>query len=84
VTEVFLSSDLYIIFKYFGPIRRWRIEMAHLPACLRVSGLLGFWLRPSSGILKNTKEHTISEKDLFPSSDDGVGDTYSVGSIRKS
>jgi hypothetical protein len=43
-----------------------------------------FGLRPSSGILKNTKEHNVSELDLFPSSGEGVGDTYSVGSFRKS
>jgi hypothetical protein len=61
MTEVFLNSDWYIVFKYFGPICRWRIEMAHLPAALRILGLLGFWLRPSSGILKNTKEHSILE-----------------------
>jgi hypothetical protein len=36
---------------------------------------------PSSGILKNT---TFWKLDLFPSIYEGVGDTYSVGSIRKS
>jgi hypothetical protein len=39
-----------------------------------------FGLRPSSGILKNT---TFRELDLFPSSGEGVGDTYSVGSDTK-
>jgi hypothetical protein len=37
---------------------------------------------PSAGILK-TREHNVSETELFPSSDEG-GDTYFVGSIRKS
>jgi hypothetical protein len=40
----------------------------------------GFGLRPSSGILNNT---TFRKLDLFPSSDEGVGDTYSVRSVRK-
>jgi hypothetical protein len=44
----------------------------------------GFWdfgLCSSSGTLKDTREHDVSELDLFLSPDDGVGDTYSVGSI---
>jgi hypothetical protein len=28
-----------------------------------------------------TREHDVSELDLFPPSDDEVGDIYSVGSI---
>jgi hypothetical protein len=36
-------------------------------------------LCPSSGILKNT---AFRKLDLFPSSGEGVGDTYSVGSVR--
>jgi hypothetical protein len=40
-----------------------------------------FGLRPSSGILKH---NTFRKLDLFPSSGEGVGDTYSVGSVRKS
>jgi hypothetical protein len=40
-----------------------------------------FGLRQSSDILKNT---TFPKLDLFPSSGDGVEDTYSVGSVRKS
>jgi hypothetical protein len=38
-------------------------------------------LCPSSSILKNT---TFWKLDLFLSSGEGVGDTYSVGSTRKS
>jgi hypothetical protein len=41
---------------------------------------LDFELCPSSVILKNT---TFRKRDLFPSSGE-VGDTYSVGSLRKS
>jgi hypothetical protein len=41
-----------------------------------------FGLCPSSSILK-TREHNVSETDLFPCSGEG-GDTYSVGSLRKS
>jgi hypothetical protein len=44
------------------------------------SGLLGFWTSPSSGILRNT---TFRKLDMFPSSGEGVGDTYSVRSVRK-
>jgi hypothetical protein len=39
-----------------------------------------FGLCPLSGILKNM----FQKLDLFLSSGEGVGDTYSVGSIRKS
>jgi hypothetical protein len=38
-------------------------------------------LCPLSGILKNT---TFRKLDLFPSSIEGVGESYSVGSVRKS
>jgi hypothetical protein len=40
-----------------------------------------FGLRPPPGIRNNTKEHSVSKTDLFPSSGGGVGDTYSVGSV---
>jgi hypothetical protein len=43
-----------------------------------------FGLRSSSGILKNSEEHKVSETDLFPSSDEGLGDTYFVGSFTNS
>jgi hypothetical protein len=43
-----------------------------------------FGLFPSSRILKNAEEHNVSEGDLFPSSGEGVGDTYPSGSVRKS
>jgi hypothetical protein len=39
-----------------------------------------FLLCPSSGIVKNT---TFQNLDLFPSPGEEVGDTYSLGSIRK-
>jgi hypothetical protein len=42
-----------------------------------------FELCPLSGILKNTKEHNVSETGPVPSSGEGVGDICSVGSIRK-
>jgi hypothetical protein len=40
-----------------------------------------FGLRPSASILKNT---TCPKLDLFPSSGEGVEDTYFVGSVTKS
>jgi hypothetical protein len=40
-----------------------------------------FALCPSSGILQNTMFRKL---DLFPSSGEGVGDTYFDGSVRKS
>jgi hypothetical protein len=46
-----------------------------------VYNILDQWdseLRPSSGILKTT---TFRTQDLFPSSGEEVGDTYSVGSV---
>jgi hypothetical protein len=43
-----------------------------------------FGLCPSSGILKKQKNTTFRKLDLFPSSGEGAGDTYSVGPIRKS
>jgi hypothetical protein len=49
-----------------------------------VDTILDYWvfgLCPSFGILKNT---TFQKLDLFPSSAEEVGDTYSVGSVRKS
>jgi hypothetical protein len=48
------------------------------------SGLLGFWTLSIVRHSKNTEEHNVSELDLFPSSDEGTGDTYSVGPLRKS
>jgi hypothetical protein len=39
-----------------------------------------FGIRSSSGILRNT---TFRKLDLFPCSGEGVGDTYSVGSVRE-
>jgi hypothetical protein len=30
-----------------------------------------------------TIKHNLSETDVFPSADDGEGDTYSVGPLRK-
>jgi hypothetical protein len=44
-----------------------------------ISGLL-----PSYGILKNSKNTTFLKLDMFPSSGDGVGDTYYIGPVRKS
>jgi hypothetical protein len=44
-------------------------------------GFLGFLNLSIFGILKNRK---FGKLDLFPSSDEGVGDTYSAGSARKS
>jgi hypothetical protein len=41
-----------------------------------------FGFCPFSGIVR-TREHTVWKLDLFESSDEG-GDTYSVGSLRKS
>jgi hypothetical protein len=43
-----------------------------------------FGLCPSSGILKTQKNTTFRKMDLFPSSGEGTGDTYSVGPLRKS
>jgi hypothetical protein len=41
-----------------------------------------FGICPSSSIPKHTKKNTMFRKlDLFPSSGEGVGDTYSVGSV---
>jgi hypothetical protein len=40
--------------------------------------VLALW--PSSGILKNTKAHNVSETGCVS----GVGDTYSVASVRRS
>jgi hypothetical protein len=42
-----------------------------------------FGLRPSSGILKNTEEHNVSETGSVSGLRRGVGNT-SVGSVRKS
>jgi predicted DNA-binding helix-hairpin-helix protein len=44
-----------------------------------VSGLYA-----SSGILKNVENPTFRKMDLFLSSDEGMGDMHSVGSVRKS
>jgi hypothetical protein len=44
-----------------------------------VSGLC-----PSCGIIKNINNATVRKLDLFPSSGEEVGDTYSVGFVRKS
>jgi hypothetical protein len=43
-----------------------------------------FGLCPSSSILKTQKNTTFRKLDLFPSSGEGTGDTYSVGPVRKS
>jgi hypothetical protein len=40
--------------------------------------VFGFY--PSSGVIKNT---TFLKMDLFSSSGEGMGDTYSTGSCRK-
>jgi hypothetical protein len=44
-------------------------------------GLPDFGVCTLLGILKNT---LVRKLDLFPSSGEGVPDTYSVGSVRKS
>jgi hypothetical protein len=43
-----------------------------------------FGLCPSSGTLKTQKNTTFRKLNLFPSSDGGIEDTYSVGPLRKS
>jgi hypothetical protein len=43
-----------------------------------------FGLCPLSDILKTQKNTTFQKLDLFPSSGEGTGDTYSVGPVRKS
>jgi hypothetical protein len=43
-----------------------------------------FGLYPSSGILKNIKNTMFQKRDLFTTSGEGMGDTCSVGSVRKS
>jgi hypothetical protein len=43
-----------------------------------------FELCPSSGIPKKQKNTTFQKLDLFLSSGEGSGDTYSVGPLRKS
>lgn len=42
--------------------------------------LLNFWTLSTSNILKIT---TFWKMDLFPALGDGMGSTYSVGSVRK-
>jgi hypothetical protein len=49
-----------------------------------LSGAQDYWvfgLCPSSGILKTQKNTTFRKLDLFPSSGEGTGDTYSVGPV---
>jgi hypothetical protein len=41
-------------------------------------------LCPSPGILKNTKQHNVSETGSVSSSGEGTEDTYSAESVRKS
>jgi hypothetical protein len=66
---------------------------ACLPVCVLVSApksLDSFFLRdycgfgrcPSSGILKNAKEHSVSETGSVSVLRGGLGDTYFVGSLR--
>jgi hypothetical protein len=43
-----------------------------------------FGLHPFSGVLKHTKEHTVSETGAVSVLRQEVGHIYSVGSIRKS
>jgi hypothetical protein len=43
----------------------------------------GFALFPSSGVLESSNT-TFRKLDLFASSGEGVGDTYSLGQFRKS
>jgi hypothetical protein len=40
-----------------------------------------FGLYPSSGILKTLENTTFRKMDLFPSSGEKMGDTYSVESV---
>jgi hypothetical protein len=48
-------------------------------------GITGFLDFLQHLVFSKTLTDTAFQKlDLFPSSDEGVGDTYSVGSIRKS
>jgi hypothetical protein len=56
----------------------WRDVMPTIETLHVISGVQVFPLCPSSFILKNTM---LRELDLFPSSDEGVGDLYSVGPI---
>jgi hypothetical protein len=45
---------------------------------LRRFGFTRFWSCPSSGILRTLTNTTFRKPDLIQSSDEGVGDTYSV------
>jgi hypothetical protein len=47
-------------------------------------GITGFWDCPSSGILKDTKGHNVSETGYVSVLRWGVEDNYSIGSARKS
>jgi hypothetical protein len=47
------------------------------------SGLLGFWTLSIVLYSKQRKRQSFWNTDLFPSSDEGVGDTYSLWSVKK-
>jgi hypothetical protein len=48
---------------------------------LRITGFLEFVHLP---LFKKLEDRTFRKMDLFPSSGEGEGDTYSVGSLGKS
>jgi hypothetical protein len=60
------------------------LEQSYIPKNKYYTKTWDYWflgLRPLAGTLKNT---LFRKLDLFPSSGEGVGATYSVGSVRKS
>jgi hypothetical protein len=59
-------------------VQRGRKETTLYVGTLGIAGSFG--VRLSSSLLKNT---TFRKLDLIPSSGEEVGDTYSVGSVRK-
>jgi hypothetical protein len=46
--------------------------------------LLGFWTLSINRFSKKLENTPFQKLDLFPSSGEGGGDTYNVGSLRKS
>jgi hypothetical protein len=73
-----LSSVDYILHTLVAVYRlsKWALTVVH-----NIRDYWVFGICPSSGIIKNT---TFRKLNLFSSSGEGVGCTYSVGLVRES
>jgi hypothetical protein len=75
------STSIALLRLNHGPFRTRQLAGQRCKRLKVASGLLSFWI---SFTVQDFKYTMFRKLYLFPSSGEGVGDTYSVGSLRKS